>query len=399
MRFLPRDFWLFVIGQSISEVGDQAYLVALAWLVSERSGSAESLGLVLALAAIPRALLMPFGGALADRLSHRRLLLYVNGALALLLLALLGLALAGITALWPLAALAVLIGACEGLLTPAAFSMVPLLAPAETLAQANAIFMGGILISDIAGPALGGVILANGGGALAFGVDGLSFLAVVGVLLLMRPAAPLGGDRAGRASLLADLRPALASVRADADLALYVGLLLLGNLALAGPLEVGFVTVAQQQLRGGPELLGSAMSLFAAGSLLGTLAAGLIGRPTRSWRPLLAGILASGVLLGAVSLSVTAALFLTLAALLGGGVGLIDVLTQTGIQRRAPPAALGRVLGITLFAGKVAVPCSAFLAGLVAGRSVALLFLGAGALWVLSTVALIGLRRLAPRAA
>lgn len=381
----PRDFRLFVLGQSISQVGDQCYLLALAWLVAQRSGSAATLGLVLSAAAVPRALLMPFGGALADRLSHRRLLRFVNLALAALLLALVGLAGAGTAPLWTIALVAVLVGGLEGLLTPAAYSMTPLLVPGKVLAQANALFLGSMLVCGIVGPLAGGWLLQNAGAALAFAIDSASFFAVAGLLTLMRPMPQ--APRA-RATLLDDIRPVAASIRADRELALYVALMLLGNLALAGPLDVGFVAMAQGPLHGGPELLGTAMALFAGGSLLGTLLGGVIGRPARRVAKLFGGILASGLLLALMSLAATTPLFMAIAALLGAGIGLIDVLAQTSIQQRAAPDQLGRVLGATLCAGKLLAPLSTALAGLIAERSVPLLFAAAGGLWVATTLLL-----------
>ncbi|MBX0330935.1 MFS transporter [Oscillochloris sp. ZM17-4] len=397
MRSTPRDFGLFVAGQSLSQIGDQCYLITLTWLVSQRSGSTAALGVVLALAAIPRALLMPFGGALADRLSHRRVLIGVNLLLAILLLPLIGLSSAGVDALWPYALIAVAVGALEGVLTPAAYSMVPLLVPGEVLERANAIFLGGVLISGIAGPALGGALLERSGAALAFAIDSASFLGVAGLLWLIRPTPRPAA--AQRVSLAADLRATAAAVRADRVLALYIALLLLGNLAVAGPLEVGLVAMAQRVFLSGPGLLGTAMALFAGGSLAGTLLAGTLARP--AWRqPLLfSGILGTGVALSAVGASPTAPLFLALVALFGGGIGAIDVLMQSSIQQRAPRAQLGRVLGVTLCAGKLLAPLSTLIAGVVAEAHAPLIFFAAGALWVTTTIVALAISRAMPAAA
>ncbi|NNJ13285.1 MFS transporter [Chloroflexales bacterium ZM16-3] len=383
MRSIPRDFGLFVAGQSLSQIGDQCYLLTLTWVVAQRTGSTAALGVMLALAAIPRALLMPFGGALADRLSHRRVLLGANLLLAILLLPLVGLAVAGVSALWPYAVIAVVVGAVEGVLTPAAYSLVPLLVPGEALERANAIFLGSVLLSGIVGPALGGVLLAHSDAALAFAIDSASFLAVAGLLWLMR-ATPV--RLAQRVSLLADLRATATLVRADRVLALYIALLLLGNLAAAGPLDVGLVAMAQGVFHGGPELLGSAMAIFAGGSLVGTLLAGALARP--AWRqPLLfGGILGTGMALAVVGTSPSAPIFLALLALFGGGIGAIDVLMQSSIQQRAPRAQLGRVLGVTLCAGKLLAPLSTLVAGVAAQSHAPQLFFAAGALWVATTI-------------
>src|SRR5512143_3997217 len=75
-----RDFRLLWIGESISLLGDQFYLIALPWLVIQLTGNPLAVGTVLATAGIPRALFMLVGGALTDRLTPRRLMIASNEA-------------------------------------------------------------------------------------------------------------------------------------------------------------------------------------------------------------------------------------------------------------------------------------------------------------------------------
>ena len=83
-----RNFRLLWIGESISLLGDQFYMIALPWLVLQITGSALALGTVMALAGIPRALFMLIGGALVDRFSPR-LVMIASNVIRLVLVALL----------------------------------------------------------------------------------------------------------------------------------------------------------------------------------------------------------------------------------------------------------------------------------------------------------------------
>jgi Na+/melibiose symporter-like transporter len=384
-RAFPRDLHLFVAGQTISQIGDQCLLVALSWLVAERTGSPAALGTILAVAAIPRALLMPFGGALADRVGHRRLLLIVGVALALLAVLAAGLAAIDVGALWVLAAVAVMFGIMEGIATPAAFSMVPQLVAPPMLASANSLLLGGLVLSGLVGPALAGFLLLHGGATLVFAFDSLSYVAAVGTLLLMAPMAK-SSYQLERPTLLADLRVTLQAAWADRQLALYLILMLLGNLAVAGPLQVGLVALTRTTLGAGPQVLGTALAVLAGGSLAGTCLAAALARRAGSRRVLFGTILGSSVLLAAVGGVGTLAHLLAIIGMFGVGMGLLDVFIQTGVQQRAKVSQLGRVTGLALCAAKLLVPVSTLTAGLLAEYSVSGLFIVAGALWAGTTL-------------
>ena len=113
-----RDFRLLWIGESVSLLGDQFYLIALPWLVLQMTGSALALGTVLALASIPRALFMLIGGAFVDRFSPRSVM-FASNLIRMILVGLLALlVLMGSIQLWMLYVLALAFGTADAFYLP-----------------------------------------------------------------------------------------------------------------------------------------------------------------------------------------------------------------------------------------------------------------------------------------
>ena len=141
--FRTRDYRLLFSGQAISHFGDQFHMIALPWLVLTLThGDALQLGLVLAVAGVPRALLMLVGGAWADRHSPRAIML-VSDILRFVLTAALATAiLTGTAQLWMVYVLAFSFGVVSGFFMPAAESAVPRVLESDQLESGNSMMMG-----------------------------------------------------------------------------------------------------------------------------------------------------------------------------------------------------------------------------------------------------------------
>ncbi|HFQ92712.1 MAG TPA: MFS transporter, partial [Anaerolineae bacterium] len=123
--FRLRNFKLLWLGEAVSLIGDQFYLLSLPWLVLQMTGDALTVGSILALAGIPRAIFMLVGGALTDRFSPRTIML-VSNILRLGLISLLAvLVIGGIIQLWMLYIFALLFGLADAFFYPAQSSIVP----------------------------------------------------------------------------------------------------------------------------------------------------------------------------------------------------------------------------------------------------------------------------------
>ena len=276
-----RNFRLLAIGESVSNLGDQFYFIALPWLTLQLTGSPLDLGAVLMAVAIPRAILMILGGALSDRFSPRVVMLLSNLLRAGLTAILATLVTLQATQLWHLYLLAFSFGVIEGFFSPAAEAIVPTLAPEEQLVASNILGQSTNQLILLIGPALaGGVIVATGVGT-AFVIDAVSFVISTVALLLIqqRPFAygvesraelsatpPIASDGVPSApSLLAGISEGLRYSWRHRSLRTVLLALAALNLLFIGPLQVGIATLANERFPAGALALGIMTSAWGAG--------------------------------------------------------------------------------------------------------------------------------------
>jgi MFS family permease len=166
---LPRFRRLFV-GENIAVFADQMLLVALTLLALRVAGPGFALGLVLAVAAIPRALLMPLGGWVSDRFSPAGVLLLCGIGRTLLASALASIIFVGVSSSWPLYLLAGTLGVLNALYYPASLSTLPaILKDKALLGSGNALVLGTQQVSEMAGPVLAASVVALFGVGAVFG--------------------------------------------------------------------------------------------------------------------------------------------------------------------------------------------------------------------------------------
>lgn len=390
--FKNRDYRLLFAGQAISYLGDQFHLIALPWLVLTLTHDPLQLGGVLAVAGIPRALLMLVGGAWADRHSPRLIMLASDALRFVLTAALAAAILTGNAQLWMVYVLAAGFGIVSGFFMPAAHATVPRLLESEQLESGNAAIMGVNQVASFVGPVAAGLLIAAFGSAqigseqttslagigIAFSVDALSFLASAIALALMHPlpAANSEADKHPLAEVTEGLRYALGS----AHLRAMVAVIAIANFLIAGPMLVGLPVVASTRLSGGAAAFGSVMAAFGVGSLLGMLGAGALKRPSDrvfGWLVV--------VLLGAFGVTVAALGFVTqtwvavaLMFATGVGDGYVAVIAMTTLQRMTAESYLGRVMSLVTLAMVGLMPISQALAGAVLRVSPQALFVSAG---------------------
>ncbi len=181
-----RNFQLYFAGQLISVAGTWMQVVAQAWLVYELSHSELMLGIVGFAAAIPSLLISPWGGVVVDRVNKRNLLVITQGSAMVLAFILAALTFAGIVQVWEIIVLAALLGLVNAFDGPGRQAFVVEMVGREDLSNAIAINSMMFNGARVIGPALGGLLLATVGTAWCFFINGLSFLAVIVCLLLMR---------------------------------------------------------------------------------------------------------------------------------------------------------------------------------------------------------------------
>ena len=287
-----RDYRLLWIGQGISHLGDQFHLIALPWLVLTLTHDPFQLGLVLALAGIPRAAVMLIGGAFADRHSPRMIML-VSDALRFVIAAALAVSiLTGTVQLWMVYALALSFGVVSGFFMPAAEASLPRLLKDEQLEGGNALMMGVAQLMSFVGPALAGAVIAlfgatqvgagQAGGlrgiGVALAVDAASFAVSAAMLALMRVAA---GARGEPAAIRSPPSPKASGTRGRArSFAGCWGCIAAVNFLVIGPLMVGVPVLAQTRFSQGAAAFGWLMAAYGLGSLAGMVVAGTARRPS-----------------------------------------------------------------------------------------------------------------------
>ena len=182
-----RPFRLYFGGQVVSASGSFLQQTAIGWLVLELTGSPGDLGLVLAAGGIPSLLFGPWGGAVADRVDLRKLLVVTQTLYCLLAALLWALAVAGVANVEALVAIGVAGGVVQIADSPARQALVSRLVPPDDLA--SAVSLNGVVVNSarVVGPALAGVLIVTVGTTVCFGVNALSYLAVIAALLVIRP--------------------------------------------------------------------------------------------------------------------------------------------------------------------------------------------------------------------
>ena len=186
--FHYREFRLLWVGACTSSIGTWMHEVAQSWLVLQISGSAFWLGLDAFLGDIPIFLFSLVGGVIADRMSRRRLLLasqlvQMSCAFSLALLILLG-----IVQVWHILVLSFIVGTAQSFGGPAYSALVPTLVDKEDLPNAIALNSIQFNLARVIGPVLGGIALTSLGPSWCFSLNGVSFIAVIISLLLLRPS-------------------------------------------------------------------------------------------------------------------------------------------------------------------------------------------------------------------
>jgi MFS family permease len=191
-----RNFRLLWLGLLVSFSGTFMQTAAILWhvsLLAPDDKRALALGLVGLVRVVPVIAFSLLSGVAADALDRRRLMIVTQSTMACLALVLATLTFRGLSSLWPIYLLAACSSAAGAFDLPARQSLTPNLVPRDHLPNAITLNTIMVQIASVAGPALGGVVIATGGVAWVYAFNAASFLVVIGALLMMRmPKAPAG---------------------------------------------------------------------------------------------------------------------------------------------------------------------------------------------------------------
>ena len=363
-----RDFRVLWIGAFTSSIGTWMQKVAQNWLVLTLAGSSSAfyLGLDAFLGELPILLFMLVGGVIADRHDRRQLLLSSQGVQMVSALMLALLVFADRVELWHVLALSAVTGVGQAFGAPAYQSLIPSLV-GDKRHLPNAIALNSIQfnLARVVGPLIAGAALAAFGMAVCFGLNAVSFLAVMGALLMLRTRhVPVPSGRRMRD----EFHQGLAYVRHHPAL---VGLTVLGfsTAFLANPLLTFLPLFTQDVFGGDVGLYTQLMACAGAGAVIGALVVAWLGRFPHMGRTLLVMQIALGAFI--VLFALTRVFWLNALLLFGGGVSLVMTfaLLSSIVQLIAPDEMRGRVMSIYLVAFRGGMPLGSLAAGWVATRT------------------------------
>lgn len=373
------DYRLWLIGGTISLLGDQFYFVALPWLVLQQTGSAVAMGAIMMAGAIPRAVLMLMGGAVSDRMSARKIMMAMATARTACVTVIGILVWLHILRTWELYALAFAFGVADAFAVPAQRAYMPSLVKREQLVAASSVSQSTALMTTIVGPVPAGFVIKTLGVAWAFFLDAISFLFIIGALWKL-PDPPK--SQTARKAMWHSIREGIAYVGKDVPLRSLMLLVTILNFCIAGPVSIGLAYLTQTRF-GSPAVYGIVMSAVAAGSLLGALLAGVWKIRQRGLMILLVSLVL-GVCLGSIGQLGKVWSIAGVLLVMGAAAGIVNVHIGAWIMQRIDVAVRGRVSSVLMLASSGVTPISLAVAGFLVAWSLKLMFLLAGGLMVLA---------------
>ena len=383
-----RNFQLFVSGQLISLIGTWMQNVAQAWLVYRLTGSSLLLGSVGFAGQFPVLFAAPLAGIVADRYNRHKVVIGTQTAMMMLAFILALLTLTGKVTIAEIFILAVLLGLVNAFDIPARQSFLVEMVGREDLINAIALNSSMFNGARIVGPAIAGILVARIGEGWCFFVNGVSYIAVIIGLLMMR-VPPRAGARAGTS--LAHVLEGFRFVRNTAPIRAL--LVLLGVVSLvAMPYTVLMPIFADRILHGGARGLGILMGATGVGALAGALT--LASRTGVHGLGRWVTLSCAGFSLSLIAFALSRNFWLSAAFLVPVGFSMMLQMSSSNtlIQAMVPDELRGRVMSVysMMFMGMA--PFGALLGGAVADRLGAPLAVVMGAIVAMGAAAIFGLR-------
>ncbi|MFD8273471.1 MFS transporter [Streptomyces flaveolus] len=359
----------WIAAYTASMLGDTVFFLALSW-AAVQNGTPAQAGLVTAVSAVPRALLMLGGGVIADRLGPRRVVIGSDAVRCVTVLAVAAVLFATDPGLWLLALLAVVFGTVDAVFMPAVGALPARITAKDQLARVQGMRGLAVRFAAVVGAPLGGLGVAAGGSAAAFALAGALIAVSVPLLVSVRMRdLPQDDTPAADRDTTAwrDLRAGLSHIRHHRVLGPLMVVIALGDLGFVGPLNVGLTLLADE--RGwGASGMGWVLAGFGTGAGTAALLLTVRGRVPH------AGLVAAGAIIpGAGAIAALAYVpglpaAVGVAVLVGLLTGLSGAVCGALLQTQAAAAYLGRVTAaagiVSLGIAPLGMPLSAAAIGL-----------------------------------
>jgi predicted MFS family arabinose efflux permease len=337
--------------------------VAQSWLLLTISGKASYLFLAAVLQDSPFLAFSLFGGVLADRMDRRRILLLSQVVQLSSAFLLAGLVFTNRIQVWMILVLSFVVGLAMSFGGPAYQALVPTLVDKEDLPNAVALNSIQFNLARVVGPVLAGVAFATLGAAACFGLNGLSFFAVIVALLTLKRGAPTG---AASGSVLDNLKAGLTAVHRERSLRGLIGLSFVGSIC-AFPLLTFLPVFAKDVFKGDVKVLSYFLAVFGLGAVVGAVGTAGFGHGKRRGAVAVAMQMTLGALM--IGFSLSRAKWLSFGILFCAGAALMIVFAMfmTLVQTNVDDAMRGRVVSVYSLAFRGAMPLGSVIAGFLVG--------------------------------
>lgn len=397
-----RRWW---IAQGISVIADQMMFIGLPWLTLKLTDDGTMTGLVLATAGIPRVVFMILGGVVTDRYSPLTVVAlsnFVRSATVLFFpIAILG----GFLELWMIFAVALVFGTSDAFFYPAQIAIMPRLVDKDLLAPANALSQGTNQISNFAGPATAGLVIAYLGRAfvddlpvetpdmaglsIVFGsaciVFALAGTIVASINSSVLKTRALSGETATKSAINEIIEGVRYAFR-EKILAALIPILALINFFTAGPFVVGMARFADTRFEDGAAAFGLLEASIAGGAVFGIIMAGVLPRPSKPGPIFMSTASIMGFGLIAIAFVHDLPTALAIQAVGGAFNGYVNVMYLTWMQQFVPSHLLGRVSALMMTASYGLAPLSFAVTGFLIDIDLMLVFIVSGALMAACTL-------------
>jgi DHA3 family tetracycline resistance protein-like MFS transporter len=358
-----RDFRLLLTGQTVSSFGNSISNIAVPFQLLALGASPLQLGITVAIETATSVAFLLLGGAIADRWQRRTLILASDalGGAVVAIVALLSAS--GALRIEHLYVAAVMLGAADAFLSPAYGAIIAELVPADILRAGNAARLLSRSAARIAGPTVGGLVVAFVSPAAAFGIDALTFLFSFGTLLLAHP------DRrtpAPSTSIVADIREGFGYLFRSRWLWTTTLYFMLVNVAFAGQSGVMTPLLVRDTLGGDARTFGFLMAAYGVGTIVASIGvAQLVAR--RPGRIMFFFEILAALCVLAIGLAPTLPVVFVSMALTGAALSSSTVIWESLLQRIVPAAVLGRVTSVNLLGNSVINPVAPLIAAALIG--------------------------------
>jgi MFS family permease len=341
---LNRNFALLWSGQTISIAGNGMFMVALPLEVLRITHSPVDLALVVAARLAPWVVLLLVGGTVVDRFSRRAVMLASDMTCGLALAVFTVLAILHAERMPVLVALSVVMGAASAFFRPASTAIVRDILPARLLMPANSLStLSESLAQFLAGPLLGGVLIATAGATWAFGIDAATFAVSAACLAAMRHITEV---KAAKEPLTRGMADGLRYCYSQPWLWWSLLALALRTMASSVPSAVTGPLMVNDAFHGGAEALGIWMAASGGAAALTSVFAASRSRPRRPVRTLWTAWIIAAALAAGVGIAPALWIAVTLSGLSWGMSSYGNIVWMSTMQERTPATLLGRVSSI-----------------------------------------------------